>query len=187
LNVIPVKRVFSSAMLLVFLLNTLGFYGIFMGLQVKYALDANKNLDQEKYAGEEEMLFKVPITVPYNLDHQDFQRVTGEFEHHGEVYRLVKRKFANDTLYVVCVKDHAIKKINTALADCIKAFTDKPLSTKNSKPVPSFSKDYLVGLTGMDHQSTGWTKDVTYGEEPGEHFSVYLPSIKYPPKFNSLS
>src|SRR5207302_5128451 len=99
-------------MLLLFLLNTVGFYGIFLGMQLRYAREANKQLDEDQYSASDAMTFKVPLSVPYAADNQEYDRVTGEFEHRGEVYRLVKQKLYHDTLYIVCVKDRESKKIN---------------------------------------------------------------------------
>ncbi len=62
----------------------------------------------------------------------------------GEFYRLVKQKYQNDTLFMVCIKDHASKRIEQAVTDYVKTFTDKPIDTKHSGKVnTNFIKDFL--------------------------------------------
>ena len=62
----------------------------------------------------------------------------------GEFYRLVKQKYQNDTLFIVCIKDQASKRIQQAVTDYAKTFTDKPIDTKhNGKANFNFVKDYL--------------------------------------------
>ena len=84
---IELKKVCTIFLLVLFLLNVLGFYGVFLGLQFKYAQEANDQLDDELYSSEDAMTFRVPLTVPYSTDNQDYERVSGEFEHGGDVYR----------------------------------------------------------------------------------------------------
>ena len=101
------KRVAILIILIVFLLNAVGFYGILLGLQLKFASEVNKQLDEDQYTTSDAITFRVPMSIPYSIEEQDYHRVTGEFEHEGEVYRLVKQKLYKDTLYIVCVKDRS--------------------------------------------------------------------------------
>ncbi len=173
----------------VFLLNAVGLYGILLGLQFKFTSEANKELDEDRYVTSEAITFQVPLTIPYPLDEQDYQRVTGEFEHQGEVYRLVKQKLHQDTLYIVCVKDTKVKKINQALADYVKTFTDRPFNSKpqGSKLIYSLIKDFLNTGIEVEQDCDGWSACVTYDELAHQYHAAYATRIKYPPKPLRLS
>lgn len=175
-------------MLVLFLLNVLGFYGIFLGLQFKVAQEANRNLDEERYSGGDMITFRIPLSIPYYAENQDYERVSGEFEHGGEVYRLLKQKYAGDVLYIVCVKDREAKKINQALEDYVKTFSDKPASAKgqSTKSLQAFSKDYLTTGVSIESQTSGWKKPVVYGNQVKKYLSLIPSRIKYPPKHFSL-
>jgi len=181
---IELKKVCTIFLLVLFLLNVLGFYGVFLGLQFKYAQEANDQLDDELYSSDDAMTFRIPLTVPYSTDHQDYERVSGEFEHDGDVYRLVKQKLFRDTLYIVCVKDIKTKKINQALVDYVKTFSDKPVNSKqhSGKQVPSFMKDYVTTGMSVESQSSGWKKTVGYGNFTRYYLSYHTSRIKHPPK-----
>jgi hypothetical protein len=122
--------------------------------------------------------------VPYFSDNQNYERVSGSFEHEGEVYRLLKQKYSGDTLTIVCVKDPEAAKINRVLADYVKTFTDRPLSEKHSggKTLLSLIKDYMTSKICVESQSSGWKSPVTFLERE-LFFSSFSPArIKYPPK-----
>lgn len=182
------KKLVAITVLIVFLLNAVGLYGILLGLQFKVAFEANKQLDDDQYSISETITFSIPIAIPYSIDEQDFHRVAGEFVHQGEVYRFVKQKLNKDTLYIVCIKDAKSKKINQALADYVKTFTDRPFSTKQQgTKLNSIIKDYLnTGIT-IENDANGWKENVPYNELANQYISSYSARIKYPPKFSQLS
>lgn len=49
-------------MLVLFLMNMLGLYGVFLGVKFKYDQEVAQNLDDNIYAGVDEITFKVPLT-----------------------------------------------------------------------------------------------------------------------------
>jgi hypothetical protein len=183
------KKVAILTILILFLLNAVGLYGILLGLQLRFASEVNKQLDEDQYSPSEAITFRVPVTLPYSSDEQDFHRVTGEFVNLGEVYRLVKQKLYHDTLYIVCVKDTKSKKINQALADYVKTFTDRPLNTKQqgTKLAYSIIKDFLNTGISIEKDANGWKECVCYDELAIQYISSYSVTIKYPPKFSPLS
>lgn len=160
-----VKRLLTLFLLLLFMLNIVGYYGVFVGISLSDAAAMRQDFDMEKPL-QDEVLIKVPIAIPYAVDATDYQRVDGEFEHQGQVFRLVKQKLQSDTLYIVCVKDDSAVKINQALADYVKTFTDKPTTTKSGTvPTFQFSKDYLPITTGVTQTATGWSAPIRYSKD----------------------
>jgi hypothetical protein len=178
------KKFCSILLLVLFLLNALGFYGIFVGLQLNNDQQANDQLDEEHYSGADAMTFRIPLSVPYSTDGQEYERVSGQFEHDGEIYRLVKQKLLRDTLYIVCVRDNEGKKINQALADYVKTFTDKPVNAKQQqgKHLLSFIKDYIPTGVSVEPQCSGWNKAIGFGDFKIQYLSFETSGIKYPPK-----
>jgi hypothetical protein len=140
------------------LLNVMGIYGLLQGLRYKTALDLGKRLDNQRYAEDETITLKIPMTIPYQLNSKtEYQRVDGEIEHNGEFFRLVKQKLENDTLYMICIKDRASTRINKVLSDYVETFTDKPIqSSSNGKFFNGFIKDYLPSSIAITSVSSGW-------------------------------
>jgi len=161
----------------------MGYYGVFLGLKYKNDKDMIQMLDAEDYSDSETITIKIPISIPYAADSKSFERVDGKFEHDGEFYRLVKQKLSEDTLYVVCVKDHENKVIEEAMTSFVKTFTDKPAdSHSNSKIIISFIKDYLPQTFALLKESNGWEREVMKESSFVVFKSAFYPSIIHPPE-----
>lgn len=161
----------------------MGYYGVFLGLQFKNDRNMIQRLDTEDYSASETVTIKIPISIPYAIDSKTFQRVDGKFEHKGEFYRLVKQRLAEDTLYVVCIKDHENKRIDEAMSTFVKTFTDKPVDQhSNSKVVVSFIKDYIQQSVTLQHLSMGWTLDVVKDSSCSILESTFHTSVLHPPE-----
>lgn len=177
------RQLFSIAFTFLLLLNVMGYYGVFLGLQYKNDQEMIQKFDAENYSDDETITIKIPISIPYATDSKGFERVDGKFEHKGEFYRLVKQKLSQDTLYVVCVKDHQDKRIDDAITSFVKTFTDKPADQhSNSKVVVSFIKDYLPQTFTVQHLSLGWETDVVKESTCNVLRSSFSPSIVHPPE-----
>jgi hypothetical protein len=178
-----VKRGVTIVLLVLFLLNVLGYYGLFMGLQFVNQKEMRALFDDDNFLPEEEITIKVPITVPYATDSREFTRVDGEFEHQGEVYRMVKQRYISDTLFIVCVKDDTSKEIKQALNDYVKSFTDKPSSEKGStKTIQNFIKDYISCSTVLQSEEGGWNKVLTHRTPVSIFESLPIHLNSPPPK-----
>lgn len=177
------KRSFTLFLLALFLLNVLGYYGIFMGLQFKNGLEMRTSFDNEAYARSQEMTIKMPLAVPYSTGSGEYVRVDGEFEHNGQTYRMVKQRLQHDTLYIVCVKDNASQEMKQALADYVKSFSDKPSSEKgNSKTIQNFIKDYMSTFTVIQSVESGWNTSFTFGSSTPAYQSLEVTHTSPPPR-----
>jgi hypothetical protein len=178
-----VKRILSILFLGIFLLNVFGLYGIFMGLRVQLADRVRESLDESNYALSDEVTFKVPISIPYASDMTEYARVDGEFQQDGQVYRLVKQKLFKDTLYVVCVKDVRTQKIDRALEDYVKTFSDKPASEKSStKSVITFSKDFISQSLSIESRQAGWEQSFPLNTGQSDKIISMISEIVQPPR-----
>ena len=138
------KRFVSIFFLLLFLFNVGGYYFVFVGLQYQASQAVSEKLANDGYDDEETFLFKIPLTLPYQITDNGYEHVTGLIEHRGTFYRLVKQKHASDTLYVVCIRDHTQERIDDELTKYAKLSNDLPVSQENhqsnSKSISLFSK-----------------------------------------------
>ena len=176
------KKVLSIVLVILILFNTMGFYGLFLGLRYKAKRDIVQRLDNEQYGHHETITIKVPLSIPYNNSDDEYERVNGEIEHEGEFYRLVKQKLAQDTLYIVCIKDPTSKNIKAALAEYVKTFTDKPVQSKSQgKTTISFIKDFLLSSFSFANGSEGWHRSVADNFSPLSFFESEAISFTGPP------
>jgi hypothetical protein len=140
-----VKRILSIALVVVFLFNVIGYYGIYVAMLSQARTALNEKIDNEQYKEDQTITVKIPLALPYPVQQDEFQRVQGDFEHQGEFYKLVKQKYSNDTLYVVCIKNVEEKKATKVFSDLVKLSTDQSSSStnnQNAKTIVNIIKDY---------------------------------------------
>lgn len=177
------KRIVSITFVIIILLNTMGYYGVFLGLNYRHDVAMSKALDADNYNTSNTITIRVPLSIPYMPDQADFERVNGQFKHEGELYRMVKQRYSNDTLTVVCIRDTEHKKIDLALADFVKTFTDKATdSNPTAKVAVSFIKDYLPTSIQINSATDGWELRVTHNLNDQNLIPTFSASIVHPPE-----
>lgn len=177
------KHFFSIVLIVIVLLNTMGYYVIFVGLQYKHDAAVIKNIDSEHYDASQTVVLKLPMSVPYQTDDENFTRVDGVIEHKGEHYRLVKQKYAMDTLTVICIRDTERKKIDDEMANYVEGFTDKaPGHNNNAKQSITFIKDYLPHCMTVTSLTVGWETDIQHLTFSKLLVSSFEASVINPPE-----
>lgn len=178
------KKLLSIALLLLFLFNVLGYYLVFWGLRYQAFVEMNDRLETENYSAIETMTIKIPLMVPYYTDSEDYDRVRGAFEHHGDFFKLVKQKLERDTLYVVCIKDHNEKRIFNAMTNFVKLSNDLPASSQQTlKLLSSYIKDYAPTSPTNAVAHDGWSLAIHFIQLRFDLLAHDLPILSPPPDF----
>jgi hypothetical protein len=156
---------------------------VFWGLRFQADQELSARLDANQYMVDETIEFKIPVNLPYPFYEQDFQRVNGKFVHDGEIYKLVKQKLENDTLYVVCIRDHQVEHLESTLAKYEQLTNEVPASGEKSMNfLGKLLKDYCFG----DHVSVlhvyGFSTSIDYGELNESFLSPVISLHAPPPK-----
>ncbi len=68
-------------------------------------------LENKDYEDKYLLEVKVPLNMPYYLDQNDYQAVTGEVNIRGIIYNYVKSKIKSDTLYLLCLRNDLKTKV----------------------------------------------------------------------------
>jgi len=163
-------------------MNTMGYYAIFMGMQYKNTVAMTERLDADQYDESQTMTIEIPVTAPYMPDDVDFKRVDGVFEYKGEFFRLVKQKYAKETLTVVVIKDTENKRISDAMSDYVMSFTDSGDDQDSAKITFSFIKDYIPQTFAIIQSSLGWQIDVANAISPSSLIPTFTVSVIHPPE-----
>ena len=173
------KRLFSIALLLVFLFNVVGYYGVYLGLRYHANQALKQKLDSESYQEEEMLTVKIPFALPYQMDWKGYQRIDGGFDHNGQFYKLVKHKVERDTLYIMYIRDHQETDLFKALVDIVQSNTDIPVSKTALKFLENFAKDYIPTISLIQVASTGWCLDTPFSRPV--YSIITVPSLVYSP------
>lgn len=158
------KRLVSILLLLIFLFNVGGYYIVFIGLHHRSDQLLAKKIEADLFHDDELVELKIPVTLPYPIQQNGFERVDGKFEHNGTYYKLIKQKLENDTMYIVCIRDVQSKQIADTLKDYVAKTNDLPLNSKSLNLFGKFLKDFESVETGLPHQVGGWSSEITFAD-----------------------
>jgi len=177
------RQLISISLIILLLFNVMGYYGLFFGLNYQNKQQIIHRLNASAYNDAQTVTIKIPMAIPYATGSEEYERVDGEFEHEGEFYHMVKQRHVNDTLYIVCIKDAQSKRIDQAMDNYAKTFSDKPVDGKsNDKLTITLIKEYLTTSVVIKHISSGWILDVSNPTSLVTFKSSYSPSFVHPPE-----
>jgi hypothetical protein len=158
-----VKRIFSIFLLIIFLFNVGGYYVVFLALRLHATAELTQRLNADQYSQDELVELRLPVSLPYPLQENDFQRVDGKFEHEGQFYRLVKQKLEDDVLIIICIKDKKEKQLDESMKDYSKLANDIPSSSKKTQNILSkLLKDFESLESGSIQRSNCWQQTISF-------------------------
>ena len=140
-------------------------------------------LDADNYSSNDLVVFSVPISLPYPLQQQGFERVDGQFEYQGEYYNLVKQRLENDTLFMVCIKDHKQKKLVNVLHEYTNLANNLPASAQHTVDLfAKLFKDYTSAESTSISAGTGWCILLSFVEKEYSLLQHNYPVLSPPPR-----
>ena len=136
------KKTAAIFLTTLFLFNMVGYRFVFNYAQQKSDQTFVAALDNDNYNDAELLTIKVPISLPYQNDRQNFERVDGEITYEGKIYKYVKRKIVNGELVLLCVPDHNKMRLQSAKDDFFKTANDLVQNNHSKKSDHSKSTSY---------------------------------------------
>jgi hypothetical protein len=103
-------------------------------------------LDNNAYDESQLVELKIPMHLPYQTSRSSYQRYNGEIEINGMLYKYVKRKVCNDTLFLMCIANTKKMHLETAKDDFFKISNDLMQNTSSKKS--DNSKSVFKNLQG---------------------------------------
>lgn len=113
------KKIAALFFIVIFLFNVVGYRFALDFIQHKVNTQLEEGLDNHLYNESELVELKVPLNLPYQTSWAAFRRCDGEIQIGGTLYKYVKRKVANDTLYLMCIPNTQKMRLETVRNDLI--------------------------------------------------------------------
>lgn len=139
------RRFAAIVLLFVFLLYHIGYYGFY--LLASYQLDNHwhaKTYQDE--LDEENLLYTaIPLAVPYQVNQTEYVPASGKVEVEGDFYRVVRQRYANDTLHVIYVPDILQIELQQSVDKWLSTIIPIPQSDADSQHLwISLTKSFLI-------------------------------------------
>lgn len=127
------KKIAALFFITLFLFNMFGYRLLVEYMQQKVSAQLEARIDNNLYNESQLIELKVPIHLPYQTNWSAYQRYDGEIEIDGMIYKYVKRKVANDTLYLMCIPNTKKMHLETAKNDFFKITNDLTQNDNSKK------------------------------------------------------
>jgi hypothetical protein len=180
----PLKKVIAITFLILFLFNVGGYYLVFWALRTQAKSNLLHRLNADEYASDDIEVLSIPLNLPYAVAQGgDYQETDGEFEHNGSYFHVVKQRIENDTLYLVCVKNHQVKKLMSKLNEYSNLMNNVPSGTKQALNFfGKLFKDYTSSDVTSPVRNEGWIFSSSFVELTFTVLTKDYPILSPPPK-----
>lgn len=140
------KRISAILLIALFLFNLFGYRFVFNYVQQQSDQEVRVSLDNEEYNEADLVTIKVPLSLPYQSDQANFERVDGEVKFNGKIYKYVKRKIAEGQLVLLCLPDYKKMQIQDAKDDFYKNTNDLVQHNQSKKSEKSTTGAFKKAL-----------------------------------------
>lgn len=127
------KKVSAILLIALFLFNLFGYRILFHYEQRQSDARLETSLDKQNYNDADLITIKVPLSLPYVDNQQNFERVDGEITVNGKILKYVKRKIIDGNLILMCLPDHNKMQIESAKNDFFKFANDLVQNNQSKK------------------------------------------------------
>jgi hypothetical protein len=147
------KLIAAILFLGIFSFNLFGYWIIASFLENRENQKMELAFDKNEYSNRQLISIKQPTNLPYYQNSAIFQRIDGEMEIAGVLYKYVKCRIYNDSLELLCIPNVGKMKIQAAKEDFSKLATDFQQSN-NKRKSHSDSKSFQKILTEFEEQQS---------------------------------
>lgn len=168
---------------MLFLYNLAGYYVLFVVRQYQAKMEMRAYLDKNEIDSPKDLVLKVPLTLPYQMNRIDYEVASGSLTHQGKTYQRVRQMMLRDTLYVYCIEDTKQNALQDELADHTRNNLTENTQIPKSKTAKisfNFLKEY-TSLANIHIQRNDILVDVLSFKPVQVHQIFSFHSVLAPP------
>ena len=144
-------------MLALFLFNLVGYRLWFYYAQQHADEQLQASLDNNGYNEDDLIEIKVPLSIPYQINQKSFERIDGEVNIKGKIFKYVKRKITDGQLVLLCIPDQTKMRLQNAKVDFFKNTNDISVNTASKKSEHSKASAFKNLTTEYDRQTAEYS------------------------------
>jgi hypothetical protein len=176
---LTVKKIAAILLLILLFFNFVGYEFYTAILQARADQTMVANLDRNNYSDADLISIKVPaLHLSSYVNSKEFQRVDGQIEIQGIQYNYVKRRFAEDSLELLCIPNKTSTNIQTAKNEFFKLVNDlqhpgqSKKSDQHNASFKGFNTEYYA-----DMQSFAIPDLTLVRQKATAHYLLQIPAV----------
>ncbi|MEK6478782.1 hypothetical protein WJR50_14645 [Catalinimonas sp. 4WD22] len=140
------RRFAAILLLLVFFLYHLGYYGFYLAISHQLDQQWNAKVYDDHLMDEDLLHTSIPLSIPYQPDQQEYEPHSGKLEIDGNYYRIVKQRYAQDTLHIVYVNDTLQTELDASVNEWLASIIQQPVNSDSTgfQLWKVLAKDFII-------------------------------------------
>lgn len=140
------RRFAAILLLFVFFLYHLGYYVFYLAISHQLDQQWNAKVYDDHLMGEDLQHTSIPLSIPYQPDQREYEPHSGKLEIDGKYYRIVKQRYAQDTLHIVYVNDTLQTELDASVNEWLASIIQKPVNSESSgfQLWKVLAKDFII-------------------------------------------
>ncbi len=182
-------RIFASIFFLsILLFNWFGYRLVMDYVQQKADTHFEQKLDNKEYDANALIEVRAPVSLPYQTDWKEFERVNGEITINGMHYKYVERKLEGGEMIYKCIPDTDKARLVNARESFFKLVNDlqnQQEQKSGKQPAPSykaFSFDYCEQLASWSLDALNILQAPFNQTFSSKTLSAHLLTAEQPPE-----
>nr|WKN35758.1 hypothetical protein K4G66_25655 [Tunicatimonas sp. TK19036] len=170
------RQAAAIVLLFVLVLYHLGYYGFYLVASYQLDNDWQEKAFQEDFDEDKLLYTAIPFAVPYQRNQPEYEPANGgKVEVEGKFYRVVRQRYANDTLHVMYMPDVLQEELQLSVDKWLATIIPLPGSDSEGQQLwLSLTKSFLI------HQ-------VLQLDDPVRHISLHTYGDVTLPRYEYLS
>ena len=173
------KRIAAILLLGLLLFNWIG-YEVYTAILQDHADKAMvASLDENNYSDADLISIKVPaVHLSSYVNSKEFQRVDGSIEIDGIQYNYVKRRYAEDSLELLCIPNRTSTRLQTAKNEFFKLVNDlqhpgqSKKSDQHNSNFKGFNAEYYSEM-----QAFAFSKLSSVSQKASDRYLLQIPAV----------
>lgn len=181
------NRLVAISLLLLFAFHQLGYYFFYVASKHKINKVWEQKLENRLLTEQDFNYMALPISYPYQQNQALYQPTNEALEFGDEFYRVIKKRYANDTLHIIYVNDVKSQNLKQSFKEWLNTiYQEKNPDSKRQIVLSSFDKNYFLN----DNLISFFEPDKPVLEYKDRYllnyYYQYCSSPEHPPKVLSI-
>lgn len=182
-------RIFASIFFLsILLFNWFGYRVVMDYVQQKADAHFEQKIDNNDYDASALIEVRAPVSLPYQTDWKEFERVSGEITINGMHYKYVERKLEGGEMIYKCIPDEGKARLVNARENFFKLVNDlqtQQPEKSGKQPAPSyktFSFEYCEQFANWSLNALNALQAPFNQTFSSKTLSAHLLTAEHPPE-----
>lgn len=179
------KKLLAIFFISLLTLHYVGFYFAFVALHQRIENVWESRFEKNNFENTQLQEIALPITFPYMHDQSEYVNVDETMQIDGKIYRIVQKRYVQDTLHLIYVNDKAKEDVTSLYHKWLDNLQDKNQTTQGKIALNTVIDKLYVGLE-YDFSLQGIDNFVINHRTLyiNNFQDIYLETIAPPPKFS---